>query len=147
MRQGILRSPTTRAYTLQTGEVISNREMQQRAMTTRFGSDIRTLEARADAMAQAGYRSAAGVKSHWVRGVMRTQPWARRMTYRQVERDPRFADRERGIYAQWKYYANKRQGDKDAYGRPRSKAYWQGKRFDWLKRYGVIHLINGEWIS
>ena len=151
VRQGILRNPNTRAYTLPDGTILSNRAMQQRASFVRYGESL-TLEQRAQVLQDAGYRSGPGVKSNWVRGVMgnRTSQgrsagtlWARGMSYRQVERDPRF----KMIYEQWLSLRNRKGGDKDAHGIRRSGKWWAAKRFDFLKRYGVIHYVNGEWIS
>lgn len=142
VRQGILRSPTTRAYTMPDGSVISNREMQQRASFVRYGERL-TLEQRADVLAQTpNYRAGAGVKSNWVRGVMK-ENWARGMTYRQVERNERFKD----IWDQWKYLRDKRGGDKDAHGIRRGPKWWAGQRIRFLRLYHVVHWENGRWVS
>ena len=142
VRQGILRSPTTRAYTLPDGTVLSNREMQQRASFIRYGERL-TLEQRADILARTpDYRAGAGVKSNWVRGVMKDSRF-RGMSYRQVERSEGFKE----IWDQWKYLREKKGGDKDAHGIRRSGKFWNGQRLKFLKRYHVVHYENGHWVS
>lgn len=142
MRQGILRNPNTRAYTLPDGTILSNRAMQQRASFVRYGESL-TLEQRAAILERAGYRSGQGVKSNWVRGVMRSQTWARGLKYREVERLPRFKE----VYEQWKYLRSKKGGSKDAMGIRRPPGYWNRQRFNFLKRYGVLVFQGGDWIS
>lgn len=117
--------------------------MQERASFVRYGERL-SLEQRANILAQTpDYRSGAGVKSHWVRSVMRHESWARGMSYRELERSPRFKD----IWEQWQYLRDKRVGSTDARGIKRSGKYWAGQRFSFLKRYGVLRYVNGEWIS
>lgn len=145
--QGILRGGLAkpRAYTLPSGEVVSNREMQQRAMGGK------RIEERAREREAEGFRSPTGVKSNWVRGVQRTESWAKNMSYRQIERDPRFQNHGKGlvngIYDQWLSIRNKHKGDVDARGIKRSGKYWSDLRFKLLRQYHVLIWDGGGWVS
>lgn len=142
VQRGWLRNPNTRAYTLPNGRVVSNRAMQQAASHFRYGETL-TLEQRRAQLEQAGYRSGPAVKSNWVNAVRKNVKDFRGMSYREVERNPRFQQ----IWEQWQYLRGKHVGDADNKGIHRNGKWWADKRFSFLRRYGVLHWESGKWVS
>lgn len=126
VRRGELRSLNTRAYVLPSGRVVSNRAMQQIAMSVRYGAS--TLEERAQIRYEGtGLRSDYATMSHFIRSLQFRDRRFKSMTFHQVRADPRF----REIWGDWKAVQH------------RSPA----KRLAFLKAHKLISKEKGTWTT